>query len=101
MEMCSSVRFSVELICFMASMGPCPRHVTRPTDGHLPYPIGCRHQRFLAHALQQCPQGMRAPRLGISRHLLGTTHDVDDRHDDQDENECSKTDVHGSLLSSD
>ena len=37
--------------------------------------------------------------LGISRHLLGTTHEVDDRHDHQDDNECSKTDVHRNLLS--
>src|ERR1019366_5691361 len=37
--------------------------------------------------------------LGITRHLLGTTHEVDDRHDHQDDNECSKTDVHRNLLS--
>src|SRR5664280_1031775 len=38
-------------------------------------------------------------RLGITRHLLGTTHKVDDRHDHQDDHECSKTDVHRNLLS--
>ena len=30
---------------------------------------------------------------------LGTSHEVDDRHDYQDDNECSKTDVHRNLLS--
>jgi hypothetical protein len=37
--------------------------------------------------------------LGVARHLSGTTHEVDDRHDHQDDNECSKTDVHRNLLS--
>src|SRR5664280_1052893 len=37
--------------------------------------------------------------LGTSRHLLGTTHEVDDRHDDQDDNERSKTDLHRNLPS--
>src|ERR1019366_8550667 len=45
--------------------------------------------------LSRLPSGL----LGISRHLLGTTHEVDDRHNHQDDNECSKTDVHKNLLS--
>src|SRR5664280_306776 len=35
----------------------------------------------------------------MSRHLLGTTHEVDDRHDHQDKDECSETDIHRNLLS--
>jgi hypothetical protein len=45
--------------------------------------------------LSRLPSGL----LGITRHLLGTTHEVDDRHDHQDGNECPKTDVHRNLLS--
>ena len=45
--------------------------------------------------LSRLPSGL----LGISRHLLGTTHEVDDCHDHQDDNECPKTDVHRNLLS--
>jgi hypothetical protein len=37
--------------------------------------------------------------LGITRHLLGATHEVDDGDDHQDHDECSKTDVHRNLLS--
>src|SRR5665213_3816434 len=30
---------------------------------------------------------------------LGTTHEIDDRHDHQDKDECSETDIHRNLLS--
>jgi hypothetical protein len=50
--------------------------------------------KHLLH-LGRLPSGL----LGITRHLLGTTHEVDDRHDHQDKDECSETDVHRNLLS--
>jgi Na+/proline symporter len=53
--------------------------------------------KFIEHGVVRL--GHLIPNRSISTVGLGTTHEVDDRHDHQDDNERSNTDVHKNLLS--